>query len=321
MDINKNLTSIVEKGELTLFRTIWNLSKDNMFIVRKEDNRFISEKMNQALRDVFNLSEKQSSEIFLDEFLDENMYKKISEKYNQCIEKNEIFTYEESHILNDSKPRYWNTTIIPIIDNQENITRIFGISKEITQLKRINETLELEVKKRTKELEVAVAELKQVSITDKLTGVYNRHHLDCVLEDTAKIINRYENNYGVIILDLDKFKEINDTFGHHAGDIVLQEFSKLLKDSVRESDIVGRWGGDEFLLLIPFIDKDSIEILANHIKETINKYKFSFVDKLTASLGATLIKKDDTEESLISRADHALYKAKEEGKNKVEILL
>lgn len=321
MDENKDLSSILIKGELTLFRTIWNLSKDNMFIVRKEKNQYISEKMNPSLRNMFNLTEEQSSEINLNEFLDENMYKKITNKYDECINKNEIMSYEEAHVLDKFKPRYWDTTIIPIIDKKENIIRIFGISKEITQLKRINETLELEVKKRTKELEKTLDKLKKVSITDKLTGVYNRHYLDSLLEDTAKIIKRYENNYGVIILDLDKFKDINDNFGHHAGDVVLKEFAQLLKNSIRETDIIGRWGGDEFLLLVPFTTKDSILVLANHIRNIIECYKFSYINKLTISLGITIIKRNDTEESLISRADKALYKAKKEGKNKVEILL
>lgn len=129
MSTKKNFKDIVTKGELTLFRTIWNTSKDNMFIVRKEKNRFISERMNKALRETFNLSEKQSTEVYLDAFLDKEMYKKISEKYNYCIEKNEIISYEEAHILNDISPRYWDTTIIPVIDKEEDITKNFWYFK------------------------------------------------------------------------------------------------------------------------------------------------------------------------------------------------
>lgn len=120
---------------------------------------------------------------------------------------------------------------------------------------------------------------------------------------------------------MDKFKNINDTYGHHAGDIVLKEFSKLLKNSLRETDVLGRWGGDEFIILVPFASKQSLEILLKNLLDKILDYKFSFVKKLTSSIGATLIKKNDSTESFISRADKALYKAKNEGKNKAEIIL
>lgn len=318
--INKS-SNIVQKGELTLFRTIWNTSKDNMFIVRKENSEYISERANESLKKTFNLNDVQTSEISLKKLLDEDTYNKVTQKYDLCIKKNEILTYEESHNLNNQELRYWETTIIPVIDENENITRIFGISKEITQFKRMNEILEKEVEKRTKELKDALEKLKEVSITDKLTEVYNRHHLDYILEDISKIIHRYENNYGLIILDLDEFKNINDNFGHHVGDVVLKEFSTLLKNSIRQTDILGRWGGDEFLILVPFATKESIEIFSNNILKKISSHKFSYINKLSSSLGVTIIKKDDTEESFISRADKALYKAKKAGKNKVEILL
>jgi diguanylate cyclase (GGDEF)-like protein len=102
---------------------------------------------------------------------------------------------------------------------------------------------------------------------------------------------------------------------------VLKEFSTLLKNSIRQTDILGRWGGDEFLILVPFATKESIEIFSNNILKKISSHKFSYINKLSSSLGVTIIKKDDTEESFISRADKALYKAKKAGKNKVEILL
>lgn len=321
MNENNKPIDIVEKGELTLFRTIWNTSRDNMFIVRKEDTKYISERVNRALKEIFHVTDEQMTNTPLTKILDKNTYEKISKKYDECINKNEIITYEENHILENKQIRYWETTIIPVVDKKENITRIFGISKEITQFKQMNQILEDEVKKRTQELEEALEKLKKVSITDKLTGIYNRHHLDFLLEDISKIIHRYENNYGVIILDIDKFKNINDTFGHHVGDIILKEFSDLLKNSIRGTDILGRWGGDEFLILVPFCTEESIKVLSTNIKEKIKSNKFSFVEKITSSLGATIIKKSDTQESFITRADKALYKAKNNGRDKVEIVL
>ena len=321
MNIHKNLPDIVIKGELILFRAIWNTSKDNMFIIRKDGDKYISERINNALKKTFNFFDNQVIEVPLIELLDKKIYKKVISKYNKCISSNEIMSYEEAHIVDDTGLRYWETTIIPIIDEENHTIRIFGISKEITQFKRINETLEQEVKKRTKELQEALDKLKKVSITDKLTGLYNRHHLDSLLEDTRRIINRYENNYGLIILDLDNFKYINDTYGHHAGDIVITEFAKVLSTSIRQTDVIGRWGGDEFLIIVPFATEDSLRSLLNDMKNRIESYEFPYIKKLTSSLGATLIRKNDTPESFISRADTALYKAKNEGKNKVEIIL
>ncbi len=321
MNIYETFTDVVTQGELILFRVIWNTSNDNMFIVRKDGNEYISESANNALKKTFNITDDKVCEVPLKTIMDKKTYEKISNRYDQCISSNEIMSYEETNILDSSGVRHWETTIIPVIDKQNNIVRIFGTSKEITQFKKINEILELEVKKRTLELEDTLDKLKKISVTDKLTTLYNRHHLDSLLEDTKKIINRYENNYGIIILDLDNFKNINDSFGHHVGDVVLKEFSLLLKNSIRETDTIGRWGGDEFLIIVPFATKDSLESLLNNIKNKIQKFEFSYVKKLTSSLGATLIKKDDTPESFISRADKAMYKAKNEGKDKIEILL
>jgi len=291
-----------------------------MFIVRlSEDGIFINEKANNAQRSLVNLTVEQTDNVALNTILDEKTYKEVEKRYNKCIQEKKPLSYEEEYIIDDKGPRFWNTTIIPVIDKENDIIRIFGISREITQLKRLNENLELEVNKRTHQLEEALEKIKQISITDKLTGLYNRYHIDSVLENNQKMADRHDICYGLILLDIDDFKLVNDTYGHNAGDLLLKEFSSLLKNSIRQTDILGRWGGEEFLIIVSHTSEDSLLTLAEHIREKIENYSFTDIPKITASFGVSLLKKDEEIQSVLHRADIALYKAKEKGKNMVQL--
>lgn len=103
----------------------------------------------------------------------------------------------------------------------------------------------MRVKERTKELEDALEDIKKISITDKLTKLFNRNKLDEPLILESKRSNRLSTQFGVILIDIDYFKKVNDVYGHHAGDIFLMEFANILKENTREIDTVGRWGGEE----------------------------------------------------------------------------
>lgn len=119
------------------------------------------------------------------------------------------------------------------------------------------------------------------------------------------------------MLDLDKFKSVNDTYGHQAGDEVLKELALILKTNVRESDIVGRWGGEEFIIIAPNTNMEDAVKLAEKLREKISEFKFSFAGHKTGSFGVATYRVGDDEKSLIKRADDALYHAKESGRNKV----
>ena len=164
-------------------------------------------------------------------------------------------------------------------------------------------------------LEKAYEELKHLAITDKLTLVYNRHKLDETLEIEKKRADRYNSSFGIMILDIDHFKKINDLYGHHVGDTVLKEFSTLLKDNSRDTDIVGRWGGEEFLIIVPETNKESIERFAQNLRKKIEFHNFEHISHLTSSIGTTIYKKDESTESTVNRADNALYEAKNSGRN------
>lgn len=189
-------------------------------------------------------------------------------------------------------------------------------------IKDINKrkALEKKVEERTIEIESKNLQLKNLALKDHLTGLYNRSKLDEVLEYNINYSSRYGNSFGVIMIDIDFFKKVNDEYGHQAGDIILKEFANILTLSSRETDIIGRWGGEEFLIIVENIDKDNLIKLAQKLKDMINEHNFPIVTHKTASFGAAIYKHDDKINQLIARADKALYLAKNSGRNCVEFL-
>lgn len=167
------------------------------------------------------------------------------------------------------------------------------------------------------ELEETNNELKRISGLDKLTQLYNRLKLDEIIQNELNRSARYHTSLSVAILDLDKFKRVNDNFGHLAGDEVLIRVANVLKNSVRESDIVGRWGGEEFLVILPETSIENANIVAEKIRAAVDKEYFPTVKHITCSLGVTSYIKGDTRDKLLLRADMALYSAKNSGRNKV----
>ena len=153
---------------------------------------------------------------------------------------------------------------------------------------------------------------------DKLTGLFNRNKFDDFFMKEIKRSKRYEASLSLIVLDIDNFKIVNDTYGHQIGDNVLKEIARIILLHVREQDIASRWGGEEFLVLLPHTNLEGSAIVAEKIRADIEENLFTELNlKITASFGSTQLKNEDTEESLIIRADNFLYEAKNSGKNKV----
>lgn len=160
-------------------------------------------------------------------------------------------------------------------------------------------------------------ELENISIRDQLTNLYNRYKLHEVLESEFHRAERVKYRFGVIMLDIDNFKTINDKYGHNVGDSVLKELAILLQESIRVSDSLGRWGGEEFLIIMPQGDSSSAELLAEKLRNRVEKQLFTTVKHITASFGVAVYKEGDTIDSLVKRADDGLYKAKNNGRNQV----
>jgi len=169
-----------------------------------------------------------------------------------------------------------------------------------------------------KELEKLNTQLEELSQTDQLTQVANRRHLDTTLLHEISRSKRYESKLCIVLLDIDFFKKVNDTYGHQKGDEVLKSMSKILTKNTRQIDTVGRWGGEEFLIILSQIDLHQATIMAEKLREKIKTYDFGLDHQVTASFGVTEYRADmDDESSLLSRVDANLYEAKEAGRDKI----
>lgn len=151
---------------------------------------------------------------------------------------------------------------------------------------------------------------------DPLTRLYNRKYFMAFFAQLLKQAVRYKQDLSVVLLDIDHFKQVNDTCGHVAGDKVLVELANLLTANTRKSDVVSRFGGEEFIVLLPNTDERSAYAAADKLRHAVQTHDFHAVGSVTISLGAYSYRAQDDEDTMIRRADIALYQAKETGRNK-----
>lgn len=191
---------------------------------------------------------------------------------------------------------YWlEQTIIPKINEEnKNIENFLSISVDVTDKK----------------------ELEKIATIDKLTNIYNRRMLDDFLKTEIEIANRHNEDLSLIIVDIDHFKIVNDTFGHLAGDNLLTSISKIILENIRNTDIFGRYGGEEFLIICRKTTKENAFVLAEKLRILIKEFKFDEIGHKTISLGISDFQKSDTVETLFKKADTALYEAKNTGRDK-----
>lgn len=165
--------------------------------------------------------------------------------------------------------------------------------------------------------ETRIQGLDKLATTDSLTGLANRARLETEVEVELRTARRYDQPCALIMIDIDHFKRINDRHGHLAGDEVLRTLAAILREGVRESDTVGRWGGEEFLVLCRRTELDAAIFLATTLNRLVAVHSFGRVASCTASFGVAASAPEDTMETLFSRADAALYDAKQAGRNRV----
>jgi diguanylate cyclase (GGDEF)-like protein/PAS domain S-box-containing protein len=158
---------------------------------------------------------------------------------------------------------------------------------------------------------------EELSITDQLTQLYNRGYLDKILDKEMSRFGRYGTPVSVIMIDIDYFKEVNDQYGHLSGDRVLVELAQILKSNIRVTDTLGRWGGEEFMIICNQNTLDEAAQLAEKLRRAIESHIFVNIGTKTVSLGVGCIRKNENEMGLIQRVDNALYQAKELGRNRV----
>ena len=162
-----------------------------------------------------------------------------------------------------------------------------------------------------------LADVEKMAFVDSLTGLANRWFAEITLKARIEELQRYGWGFSVIFIDIDNFKDINDRYGHAAGDEVLKTVAKTLQNSVRSFDLVSRWGGEEYVAIIANVDAEKLVSMSNRCRTLVQQSVVAgaSIAHVTISLGATIARPDDTEESIIKRADMLMYKSKAAGKN------
>jgi two-component system cell cycle response regulator len=190
--------------------------------------------------------------------------------------------------------------------------------RSMLRIKRLQDQLD----QKNRELEDVNKRLRKLSITDGLTELFNHRHVHELLHEEFERSRRSGEPMAVAMLDLDRFKQVNDTYGHPTGDVILYETSQILRDTAREIDMVGRYGGEEFIVILPDTDEDAAERFAERVRESVAEHLYrdeATEVRMTVSGGVASYPGAGVEhpDELIKQADEALYRAKESGRNRI----
>jgi two-component system cell cycle response regulator len=190
--------------------------------------------------------------------------------------------------------------------------------RSMLRIKRLQDELD----EKNRELELVNKRLRKLSITDGLTELFNHRHIHQLLREEFERARRTGEPVGVAMLDLDRFKQVNDTYGHPTGDVILYETAQILKDTAREIDMVGRYGGEEFIVILPDTTEDDAAQFAERVRRRVSEHVYrdeATEVRMTVSSGVASFPEAavEGEEMLLKRADEALYRAKESGRNRV----
>jgi len=225
------------------------------------------------------------------------------------------------NIVNPEITELWMRILVTAILIAMGVFARFSLEKHIrldTILLNHKQKLEELVALRTKELEAKTQELGIIANQDPLTGLSNRRKFNEILQREYNRFSRHDTKFCIIMIDIDYFKNVNDTCGHDTGDEVIVNFSNSIRENTRKTDEVARWGGEEFIILAVETDENNVMRLANKVRTKIKSYQHEKAGYITASIGVSCCHKDDTPESLIKRADDALYQAKNNGRDRIE---
>ncbi|KRT53882.1 PAS domain S-box/diguanylate cyclase (GGDEF) domain [endosymbiont of Ridgeia piscesae] len=206
------------------------------------------------------------------------------------------------HFDSHGKVIYAEVSATPIFDDTgERVVQIIESHRDITH------HVEME------------QQLTQLAATDRLTQVFNRMKFDDELVEQIEWAKQQQSALGLIMFDIDHFKRINDNHGHDIGDRVLQEAVAVVQKRIRKSDMLARWGGEEFMIITPLADLAVVETVAEDLRKAIAQHQFPQVGRITASFGASMLHPDDDARALIKRVDQALYRSKREGRNRTTV--
>lgn len=227
----------------------------------------------------------------------ENRDKSIIEELWTTILSKQTWIGEIQNRKKDGSVYWLEQHIIPTVNKDNDIESFVSIGIDITAKK----------------------ELEKMATTDKLTGIYNRRRIDEFLRMEIEIAKRHSQTLSLILVDIDHFKSVNDTYGHQTGDAVLSQTTKIISGNLRKSDIFGRWGGEEFIIICPQTNSEEAFVISEKLRTAVENHKFDTVGNKTICLGIAELNEGDDEKLIIEKADKALYEAKESGRNRTVI--
>lgn len=273
-------------------------SAKKIFGIENDDivGKFVSEFISEEHHDKLNLNIKK---LLMGQKLDANEYDALhSEGYIFAIEIN-------SEVVEDGA---------------RNGLKILSVIRDVTE-RRISEELirkkEEKYRSLVKELEEKNNILNKIATNDKLTGIKNRYYFDKRIIEEMSVADRYSTAISLLVFDLDRFKDVNDSFGHDIGDKVLINISDKIQRLMRKSDTFARWGGEEFVILMTHTNLEGALMASEKIRKEAENIYHMGVGKVTISIGVAERQKDETLDSWFKRADRALYRAKKEGRNRI----
>lgn len=227
--------------------------------------------------------------------------------------------FEYCYIDQHREKHYWSISGAPFYHRNGDFGGYRGIGRDVSDRR----DLEMELARRVAALEELKDEFEMLAMTDSLTGVANRRAFRTRATDELNRVNRYKTPASLLMLDMDLFKQINDTFGHEGGDFVLKEFVSRVSGFLRNTDIFGRLGGEEFAILLPMTGQEGLKIVANRILQSLRERPVVWNDQeiwFTASAGGTQLQPgDNTIDKALARADQAMYKSKRGGRDQLQM--
>jgi diguanylate cyclase (GGDEF)-like protein/PAS domain S-box-containing protein len=209
------------------------------------------------------------------------------------------FRGELEYFCRDGSTIWTEVIALPVLDGEGRLEKLIGVSRDISERKYYEQQLEA------------------MATTDSLTGIANRRHIEELVQAAMARADRYDEPLSLILFDIDHFKTVNDEQGHQAGDQVLVEFSQRIRQQLRSSDSFGRWGGEEFLILLPQTDLPAATALAEQLRQLVAASPFAVAGSLTASFGVAQHIRHEQEVAWFRRVDDCLYAAKRSGRNRV----
>ncbi|HKL11746.1 MAG TPA: diguanylate cyclase [Clostridia bacterium] len=289
------------KNILSNYAFTLNNIKNNIFRLKKNESGEIIYLLNEGpIPKKFGLT----TEVIFGKTVEEIFGKEASRPALEHFEKafdGEVVQYEVN--FND----VWFETILSPVEIEGKVVEVAGSSYDITARVEYQ-----------KEIERLNRDLHQLSIMDKLTGLYNRYKLDEILKYEMLQSKRYGKKLTVIFFDLDNFKHINDKYGHKTGDIVLKSVSDLCQGLIRDTDSIGRWGGEEFMAIYPETSLNEGIHIAERIRKEIDSHTFEKNISITASFGVGSYKPVIDFDDFVRALDDSMYTAKRNGRNRVE---